>query len=125
MTTELSVLVLAALLQVVQIALYAVAGNLQLLRESPARPLVDEAEVRGLVGGIERGGAVGDEAGPVPAQDVAEEHLGVVRRHRRAQRLGQRDLLTDGQFVGKERGEAGSNPGGHRKPHHPPWSARS
>ncbi len=54
MTTELSVLVLAALLQVVQIALYAVAGNLQLGTAAALSPRDDVPPVTGTAGRLKR-----------------------------------------------------------------------
>jgi uncharacterized MAPEG superfamily protein len=54
MTTELTVLVLAALLQVVQIALYAVAGNLQLGTATALSPRDDAPPLTGTAGRLQR-----------------------------------------------------------------------
>ena len=54
MTTELTVLALAALLQVVQIALYAVAGNLQLGTSVALSPRDDAPPLSGAAGRLQR-----------------------------------------------------------------------
>ena len=54
MTTELYVLALAALLQMVQIVLYAIAGNLQLGSRAAMGPRDEKKELTGTAGRLQR-----------------------------------------------------------------------
>jgi uncharacterized MAPEG superfamily protein len=54
MTTELYILTLAALLQCVQIVLYAVAGNLQLGSKAAMGPRDEKRELTGVAGRLQR-----------------------------------------------------------------------
>ncbi|MDG3040849.1 MAPEG family protein [Roseicyclus marinus] len=54
MTTELYVLTLAALLQMVQIVLYAIAGNLQLGSKAAMGPRDEKKELTGTAGRLQR-----------------------------------------------------------------------
>ena len=54
MTTELYILTLAALLQMVQIVLYAIAGNLQLGSKAAMGPRDEKTELTGTAGRLQR-----------------------------------------------------------------------
>jgi uncharacterized MAPEG superfamily protein len=54
MTTELYVLTLAALLQMVQIVLYAIAGNLQLGSKAAMGPRDEKKDLTGTAGRLQR-----------------------------------------------------------------------
>jgi uncharacterized MAPEG superfamily protein len=54
MTTELTVLILAALLQMVQMILYAVAGNVQAGTKAAMSPRDDKMELTGKAGRLQR-----------------------------------------------------------------------
>lgn len=54
MTTELYILTLAALLQMVQIVLYAIAGNLQLGSKAAMGPRDEKKELTGVAGRLQR-----------------------------------------------------------------------